>query len=150
MSKTKVLISFALIFVLILLPTAAFAKSFGYPNTDLDSTIYSGTNLTINKSKVSVNQTVRVKLTLKYDGTKAPGKAKLNIVKTDKTDGSTSNIDDLSGVTVTSPSGKIVWKFKISDYDYTAETGDKFTLTVSVTDEYNINIFNGSTIVEVR
>ena len=142
MSKTKVLISFALIFVLILLPTAAFAKSFDNPNTKLDPIIYSGTNLTINKSNVSVNQTVRVKLTLKYDNTKAPDvAAKLNIVKKV---GSpiTIPIPDLTGET--SPSGKVVWKFKIRDYDPAAVKGNTFRLTVSITD-----IDDGISVVDI-
>jgi len=142
MSKTKVLISFALIFVLILLPTAAFAKSFDNPNPDLAS-IYSGTNLTINKSKVSVNQTVRVKLTLKYNLTKAPDvAAKLNIVSSTGT-----TIPDLLGVT--SPSGKVVWKFKIRDCDPAAIRGDTLTLTVFITENGN-DVLIRSTIVEVR
>lgn len=142
MSKLRILIGFTLILTLILLPTAAFAKSFDNPNT-LDP-IYSGTNLTINKSKVSVNQTVRVKLTLKQGGKKAPGvAANLNIVK--KSDGST--VADLPGVT--SPSGKVVWKFKIRDYVPTAVAGDTFTLTVSITD-ISGNVIIGSTDVIVR
>ena len=145
MSKTNVLISFALIFVLILLPTAAFAKSFAYPKTLEDK--YNGTNLTINKLEVSVNQTVRVKLTLKYDNTKAPDvAAKLNIVKKV---GSpiTIPIPDLTGET--SPSGKVVWKFKIRDYDPDAVKGDTFRLTVSITDTTG-NVTIGSTNVTVR
>jgi len=144
MSKTKAIISFALIFVLILLPTAAFAKSFDNPNPNLGS-IYSGTNLTINKLKVSVNQTVRVKLTLKQNSKKAPRvAAKLNIVKTV---GSPITIPDLSGMT--SPSGKVVWKFKIRDYDPAAVAGDTFRLTVSITD-INGDVTIGSTDVIVR
>jgi hypothetical protein len=144
MSKTKAIISFTLIFVLILLPTAAFAKSFDSPNT-LDPK-YNGTNLTINKLKVSVNQTVRVKLTLKQNSKKAPRvAAKLNIVKTV---GSTITIPDLSGMT--SPSGKVLWKFKIRDYDPTAVAGDTFTLTVSITDANGNKVIIGSTDVIVR
>jgi hypothetical protein len=98
------------------------------------------------KLKVSVNQTVRVKLTLKQqDGKKAPGvAAKLNIVS------STGNtIPDLLGET--SPSGKVVWKFKIRDYDPAAVKGDTFTLTVSITDiDDGTSVDIGSTDVEVR
>lgn len=143
MSKLRILIGFTLILTLILLPTAAFAKSFDSPNT-LDPK-YNGTNLTINKLKVSVNQTVRVKLTLKYNGKKAPGvAANLNIVN------STGNtIADLTGET--SPSGKVVWKFKIRDYDPAAVKGDTFTLTVSITDiDDGTSVDIGSTDVTVR
>ena len=142
MSKLRILIGFTLIFVLILLPTAAFAKSFGSPNTELDEK-YDGTNLTINKSKVSVNQTVRVKLTLKYNLTKAPDvAAKLNIVSSTGT-----TIPNLLGVT--SPSGKVVWKFKIRDCGPAAIRGDTLTLTVFITENGN-DVLIRSTIVEVR
>jgi len=143
MSKLRILIGFTLIFVLILLPTAAFAKSFGSPNTELDEK-YDGTNLTINKLRVSVNQTVRVKLTLKQEGTKAPDvEARLSIVSSTGT-----TIPDLTGVT--GPSGKVIWKFKIRDCDHAAMRNDTLTLTVFITDKSGNEVLIGSTVVTVR
>ena len=131
-----------LFIVLILFPTVVLAKSFDNPNAALDAK-YNGTNLTINKSNVSINQTVRVKLTLKIDGKKARGViANLKVEKTTAVAGTTV----LNTSTVTSSSGKAIWKFKLRDIDVSAVSGDTYLLTVDLQDGTVI----GSTTIVVR
>ena len=145
MSRLKILIGVFLVIVIAFLPVIVFAKDFDSFNVTDPGDPYYGTKLSINKAIVSINQTVRVKLSLRLGSEKAPDKATtLTIEK--KTVKLTGGPYPVIISATTNPSGKAVLKFKIRDFDPEAKKGDTYSLTVSLADGKKV----GSTTVTLR
>jgi hypothetical protein len=121
--KIKFLIRATLSIVVILsffaLPAIALAKNFDETNFSAE---YQGSRIDINKTAVKVNQTIRVKLTLKYQGKKVQAGLDEYIV-----------VFKLNGTNIAAPqvfntktnsSGKAILTFKARDLEFPVISGD--------------------------
>jgi hypothetical protein len=121
--KIKFLIRATLSIVVILsffaLPAIALAKNFDETNFTAD---YQGSRIDINKTTVKVNQTIRVKLTLKYEGKKVHAGLEeyMVVFKLDGTNIIASQVfyDD------TNSSGKALWTIKPRDLEFSVSSGN--------------------------
>ena len=115
----KVIVSGVVILSFFALPAIASAKNFDETNFTAD---YQGSRIDINKTTVKVNQTIRVKLTLKYQGKKVQAGLEEYMVVF-KLDG-TNIIASQVFYDTTNSSGKALWTIKARDLEFSVSSGD--------------------------
>ena len=131
----KAIVSAVVILSFFALPTIASAKNFDETNFTAD---YQGSRIDINKTNVKVNQTIRVKLTLKYQGKKVQAGLEeyMVVFKLDGTNIIASQVfyDD------TNSSGKALWNIKPRDLEFSV--GSRDTLKIVCRDNNSVSDYS--------
>jgi hypothetical protein len=135
----KATIAIVVVFSLITLPVVALAKIFDGTNFPTDS-VYEGSRLDINRTVVSVNQTIRVKLSLRIDGDskKAPAGLPEYITVFLVEEGNVVGYKVFPENT-TNASGKARWTFKARDLGFTFKPGYEYQLKIVCRNYYYYN-----------
>jgi hypothetical protein len=135
----KTIVSVVVILSFFALPAIASAKNFDETNFSAD---YQGSRIDINKTTVKVNQTIRVKLTLKYQGKKVQAGLEEYMVVF-KLDG-TNIIASQVLYDTTNSSGKALWTIKARDLEFSVSSGDTLKIVCrnynSVSDYSSANL----------